>query len=70
MKSKIGTKVSLLRKGDDKKLNNIIKDYENGKLGGIIMSGVNPVYSLPETMDFKSLLSNVDFFSKFFNEDG
>ena len=25
------------------------------------MSGVNPVYSLPDTMDFKSLLSNIDF---------
>ena len=55
------SKVSMLRKGDHKKLNNIIKDYENGLLGGIIMSGVNPVYSLPDAMDFKSLLSKVDF---------
>ena len=55
------SKVSMLRKGDHKKLNNIIKDYENGELGGIIMSGVNPVYSLPDEMDFKSLLSKVDF---------
>ena len=38
-----------------------LKDYENGLLGGIIMSGINPVYSLPETMDFKSLLSKIDF---------
>ena len=47
--------------GDHKKLKDIIDDYKNGLLGGIIMSGVNPVYSFPDSIDFKSMLSKIDF---------
>ena len=55
------SKVSMLRSGDHKKLKDIIDDYKNGLLGGIIMSGVNPVYSFPDSIDFKSMLSKIDF---------
>ena len=41
-------KPSLQYSGSDKKLNNLLDDIENRKIGGIIIFNSNPVYTLPQ----------------------
>ncbi|WP_242202892.1 TAT-variant-translocated molybdopterin oxidoreductase [Aestuariivivens insulae] len=40
------------RQGNDKAVAQLVADMKAGKIGAIIMSGVNPVYTLPNAADF------------------
>lgn len=48
------------RQGSDKAVAKLVADMKTGSVGAIIMSGVNPVYSLPNASDFAEGLNNVD----------
>jgi molybdopterin-containing oxidoreductase family iron-sulfur binding subunit len=47
------------RQGDDTAVKQLIEDMNAGKVGAIIISGVNPVYTLPNSADFVSGLNQV-----------
>ena len=51
-------KIILTRQGNDNDVESLIKDMINGKVGAIIMSGVNPVYTLPNSDSFIEGLKN------------
>ena len=53
--------LSLLKNSDDKKITKLIENLNKGLVKGIIMAGVNPVYTLPESKDFISGLSKAEF---------
>ena len=60
-----------IRKGSVKAVNALIADMKAGRVGALLMDGVNPVYSLPNAADFKEGLSKVDLtvaFSTNWNE--
>ncbi|CAN0602725.1 unnamed protein product, partial [Ectocarpus sp. 12 AP-2014] len=60
-----------IRKGNVKSVNAIISDMKAGRVGALLMDGVNPMYSLPNAADFKEGLSKVDLsvaFSTNWNE--
>ncbi|MBC3756868.1 TAT-variant-translocated molybdopterin oxidoreductase [Hyunsoonleella sp. SJ7] len=40
------------RQGNDKAVAKLVADMKEGKVGAIIMSGVNPAYTLPNSADF------------------
>ncbi|WP_370477567.1 TAT-variant-translocated molybdopterin oxidoreductase [Tamlana flava] len=40
------------RQGSDKAVAKLVSDMKSGKVAAIIMSGVNPIYSLPNAADF------------------
>jgi len=46
------------RQGDDKAVTALVSDMKSGKVGAIIMSGVNPLYTLPNASDFAEGLKN------------
>ena len=48
-----------LFQGDDTKVTNLIKEMNSGKVGALIIMGVNPAYSLPNAADFVSGLAKV-----------
>lgn len=48
------------RQGSDKAVAKLVADMKAGTVGALIMSGVNPVYSLPNTSDFTEGLKKVD----------
>ncbi|PWK20886.1 TAT-variant-translocated molybdopterin oxidoreductase [Xanthomarina spongicola] len=48
------------RQGNDKKVNTLVADMKAGKVGAIIMSGVNPLYTLPNAADFAEGLAQTD----------
>ena len=56
------------RQGSDAKVQSFINDMKAGKVGAVIMSGVNPMYTLPNALDFaaglKKVKLSVDFTSK------
>ncbi len=61
----------LVRQGSVKALNTLIADMKSGRVGALIMDGVNPMYSLPNAADFKEGLEKVDLtvaFSTNWNE--
>ncbi|SNR28729.1 quinol:cytochrome c oxidoreductase iron-sulfur protein precursor [Maribacter sedimenticola] len=49
-----------IRQGSVKALNSLISDMKSGRVGALIMDGVNPLYSLPNAADFKEGLEKVD----------
>ena len=49
-----------VRQGDIKALATLISDMQSGKVGALIMDGVNPMYSLPNAADFGEGIKNVD----------
>ena len=51
----------LIKQGDNKKLNEFISDLESGNLSGVITSGVNPLYSLPNSDQLKKSFKSLDF---------
>ncbi|WP_324023824.1 TAT-variant-translocated molybdopterin oxidoreductase [Maribacter sp. BPC-D8] len=60
-----------VRKGSVKAVNALIADMKAGRVGALLMDGVNPMYSLPNAADFKEGLSKVDLtvaFSTNWNE--
>ncbi len=48
------------RQGNDKAVNTLIADMKAGKVGAIIMSGVNPLYTLPNAADFAEGLAQTE----------
>ncbi|GAA4269103.1 TAT-variant-translocated molybdopterin oxidoreductase [Hyunsoonleella aestuarii] len=48
------------RQGSDKAVAQLVADMNAGKVGALIMSGVNPVYSLPNASEFAEGLKKVD----------
>ncbi len=48
------------RQGNDKAVNTLIADMKAGKVGVIIMSGVNPLYTLPNAADFAEGLAQTE----------
>jgi len=58
--AKSSTKISLIRKGDSKKVNEILNKIKNSEISGIIMCGVNPVYTLPNSNMFLDSLSKLE----------
>ncbi len=48
------------RLGDDRAVTKLVADMNAGTVGAIIMSGVNPMYTLPNASDFAEGLENVD----------
>ena len=48
------------RQGDDKAVTTLVSDMKSGKVGAIIMSGVNPLYTLPNASDFAEGLKQTE----------
>ncbi len=48
------------RQGSDKDVMTLVADMKAGKVGAIIMSGVNPLYTLPNASDFYEGLKNTE----------
>ncbi|SMG06737.1 TAT-variant-translocated molybdopterin oxidoreductase [Arenibacter troitsensis] len=49
-----------VRQGNVKAVNALLSDIKAGKVGALIMDGVNPAYSLPNAADFAEGIKNVD----------
>ncbi|GAA3508887.1 TAT-variant-translocated molybdopterin oxidoreductase [Aquimarina addita] len=49
-----------IRQGDAKAVTQLISDMNAGVVGGLLIAGVNPVYSLPNAAEFKSGLEKVE----------
>jgi molybdopterin-containing oxidoreductase family iron-sulfur binding subunit len=59
------------RKGNVKEVSQLLSDMKAGKIGALIMDGVNPMYSLPNAADFAEGIKQVDLsvaFSTNWNE--
>ncbi|WP_281337113.1 TAT-variant-translocated molybdopterin oxidoreductase [Flavobacterium eburneipallidum] len=54
-----------IRKGSDQKVAQLINDMKAGSVHTLIMSGVNPVYSLPNSKDFEDGLKKVTLSASF-----
>jgi molybdopterin-containing oxidoreductase family iron-sulfur binding subunit len=63
------TTPSMIRQGDDKAVNALIADMKSGKVGAIIMSGVNPMYTLANSADFAEGLTKTDMSLAFTMKD-
>jgi molybdopterin-containing oxidoreductase family iron-sulfur binding subunit len=50
----------LTRQGSNKAVSQLVTDMLAGKVGGIIMSGVNPLYTLPNALDFAEGLKKTE----------
>ena len=60
-----------IRQGNVKAVNALIADMKAGKVGALLMDGVNPMYSLPNATDFAAGIQKVDLsvaFSANWNE--
>lgn len=49
-----------VRQGSAKAVKALLADMKSGKIGALIIDGVNPVYSLPDAAGFAEALANVD----------
>jgi len=59
------------RQGNNKAVNDLIVAMKSGSVGALIIDGVNPMYTLPNAVDFKEGIENVDLsvvFSTNWNE--
>ncbi len=50
----------LTRQGSDKAIKQFLSDIASGKVGGVIMAGVNPGYTLPNATEFVEKLAGLD----------
>ena len=53
------TSPKMTRQGNSAKVAQLVSDMNNGSVGALIMSGVNPAYTLPNASDFVNGLKNV-----------
>jgi len=51
----------LIRQGNNSELNEFISELNSGKISGVITSGVNPLYSLPNSESVKQSFENLEF---------
>ncbi len=49
-----------IRQGDAKAVAQLVKDMNAGRVGGLLVAGVNPAYSLPNAKEFSEGLKKVD----------
>ena len=54
-----------IRKGSNEKVAQLVKDLKSGSIHTLIMSGVNPVYTLPNSKDFVEGLKKVSLSASF-----
>jgi MoCo/4Fe-4S cofactor protein with predicted Tat translocation signal len=50
----------MIRQGNTAQVNQLIADMKAGKVGVLVMNGVNPMYTLPNPEDFKAGIEKVD----------
>lgn len=50
-----------IRQGNTKAVEKLVDDMKSGRVGGLMVNGVNPVYSLPNGQEFKKALKGLDF---------
>ncbi|WP_340065069.1 TAT-variant-translocated molybdopterin oxidoreductase [Ascidiimonas aurantiaca] len=50
----------MVRQGNIKEVNQLVADMKSGRVGALVMSGVNPAYTLPNASEFMEALANVD----------
>ncbi|SHG13314.1 quinol:cytochrome c oxidoreductase iron-sulfur protein precursor [Salegentibacter echinorum] len=50
----------LIRKGNAREVQQLVKDMNSGSVGAVLIAGVNPAYSLPNASEFVEGLKNVD----------
>jgi molybdopterin-containing oxidoreductase family iron-sulfur binding subunit len=50
-----------IRQGNTKAVQRLVKDMKSGRVSGLMISGVNPAYSLPNGKEFKKAFKNLDF---------
>ncbi|SDQ26144.1 TAT-variant-translocated molybdopterin oxidoreductase [Flagellimonas zhangzhouensis] len=63
-------KPKYVRQGDTAKVAKLVADMNAGRVGALIMDGVNPVYTLPNSEEFVTGLGQVDLSVSFaFNND-
>lgn len=53
--------VRMVRKGSNKKFQELVADMKSGKVHVLFMNNVNPIYSTPTSLDFKGALSKVGY---------
>ena len=58
-KCKSSSRVSLVRQGSNKKVEDLLNKIYNQEISGLIMSGVNPVYTLPNSKLFSDSLQKL-----------
>ena len=51
----------LIRQGNNTELNEFISELNSGEISGVITSGVNPLYSLPNSESVKKSFENLEF---------
>ena len=51
----------LTRQGNTKEVLQLVEDMKAGKVGALLIAGINPAYSLPNAAEFVDALKNVDF---------
>ena len=56
----IPSKTILTRSSSNNAISKLISKMNNGNVGAVIISGINPVYSMPNSNDFVQGLKNVD----------
>ena len=54
------TRPIFTKSGDDNAISQLINEMNDGKISALIISGVNPSYSLPNALEFNAALSKVD----------
>jgi molybdopterin-containing oxidoreductase family iron-sulfur binding subunit len=55
------SKLNLTRQGNDNKVSSFVNDLIDKKVDGLIMAGVNPSYTLPDSKKFNDALKSIDF---------
>jgi molybdopterin-containing oxidoreductase family iron-sulfur binding subunit len=55
------SKLNLTRQGNDNKVSSFINDLIDKKVDGLIMAGVNPSYTMPDSKKFNDALKSIDF---------
>jgi len=56
----IPSKPRLIREGNNEQVLQLVKDMNAGKIGALLIAGVNPAYSLPNAQEFIEGLEKVD----------
>ena len=51
----------LIKQGNNSQLNEFISELNSGEISGVITSGVNPLYSLPNSESVKQSFENLEF---------
>ncbi|NMH27083.1 TAT-variant-translocated molybdopterin oxidoreductase [Flavobacterium silvaticum] len=61
----VGAPIRYVRKGSDAQMTAFLSDLTSGKVGALIMSGVNPAYTLPDGKAFADAVKALPFSATF-----